>query len=336
MKFNEFNLKNRPFVKLGDISGEAGNSLNMANNFYRDMKKEGFPEEATYFSDGSNSVQESFKKMIRIGVDFNFIQRMIYNISETDVEMIKKAEENIDDDEEIILVRKKNKKTSPEEKNYLNRGSHFYTTSSNMKEEYIKHIDEFFDKDKIGMTVLDHYLLSNKYEEFCVAIQYAIFNSPIEDYQKAISNEVFDFNIIESVSQKNPLLTLHLNMAKYTISENPDFVENTVETLKNYLSKQNKRSEKEIKQVVDEVFSIMDIVSFMSQDLESLKVFKKEIGSFCLDQDSAFGKIIEKISNSEYKKEIKALFEKHIILDSISTNSNELENEQIKVNKRRL
>lgn len=312
--FNQFNLKNRPFVNIGDFTGNDGNSFILAAKFRNGMKLAGYEEESEYLGGRSHS-EYSNGKFDLLNMNRDFIENVVFSLAETNYEIEEKNKEN--DDDIVIVVKKKNKTPENESINYLGRGSHFYATVETMKDEVVKHYDEFLEKDKIGMTVLDHYLLSGKYSEYLLALQYIVINFTPEDYKNVFDNNVLGLKIIENMCEKNLLIMMHTNFAKYVLTKDESFIDETIENMNKELIKidKSKSTEKEKVDLAKEVLNVMSISSYLAAQVEGTFDFTVKINSSLTEETSVFNKLVKSIKNKEFLAE----FEKHILLSSMDT-----------------
>jgi len=233
MQFNHFNLKNRPFLNVPTgLSGEDGNIIKLGPLFESTMRRAGYPEEAQYF--GGNNLMDIIRKVENFTYS-SFILPLIVSMTETSDEIEKKYE---DTDEDIVIVRSKKKKENQE--NYLGRNPLFYADMYNFKETLVDNYDHFLEKDKIGMTILDHYLMAEKYDVCTLAMQYIYLNKDPEEYQGFIDNKVFELSIPESLIHKNMEMSLYYSLLNYGVNQSPELIDGAIKNIDEMIAKHKK------------------------------------------------------------------------------------------------
>lgn len=259
MEFNKFDLKKRPYLNIPDFKGEDGNPIRLAGLFSTAMNSAGLREEAVYFG-GSD-----FKKVLNhcSGLDYKFISTLIFAMTETNVEIIEKNKDN--DDDEVIVIRKK--KSSLDNENYLGRNKLYYTNTSDMLENMIMG-DSLTDKDKIGMTPLDHYALSGKVNELALALQFLYINNDLEECREVMENQILNTNLIQVKKNSTCNTLIYTNMVDFYINQDPKIIENTKKTIESLLKEhkyKNKDIDEDILSLADIITNAIDICQYKSE-----------------------------------------------------------------------
>lgn len=233
MEFNHFNLKNRPFLNVPTgLSGEDGNIIKLGPLFESTMRRAGYAEEAQYF--GGNNLMNIIQKVENFHYS-SFMLPLIVSMTETNDEIEKRYE---DTDEDIVIVRSKKKKDNQE--NYLGRNPLFYANMYDFKETLIDNYDEFLEKDKIGMTIIDHYLMAEKYDVCTLAMQYIYLNKSPEEYQSVIDNKVFGQSIPDSLIHKNMEMNLYYSLLQYGVDQSPELIKEAIKNIDDLIAKHKK------------------------------------------------------------------------------------------------
>lgn len=332
--FNQFNLNDRPVIDIGDFTGSDGNSFILAAKYKSGMKSAGYEEESLYLG-GKSFSEYSNGKFELLQMDRQFIENIVFSLAETNYEI---EEKNKNDDEDMIIVIKKKKKASfnPDEINYLGRGSHYYATTETMKDEILKHYDHFLEKDKVGMTVLDHYILSEKYSEYALAVQFILINYLNESYEDAFNNKVFGLNILDNIGEKNSLLMLHTNLAKYTLTGDEEIAKESVEKINariSHMSKNRQTSMDDKISFVKEIFNATQCLMYLSSHVEDINEFNSIINSGLMTKDSQFIKFVNDTGNKELIVEL----ERNLLMGNVMQAMNKMEvQDDMKITRRRI
>lgn len=229
MKFNYFNLTDRPFMNIPTgFSGEDGNIIKLSPLFFNTMQRAGYPEEAQYF--GGSNIMNIITKVGNMDYA-KFIKPLIVSMVETNVEIEQQYE---DSDEDIVIVRRK--KTREKGENYLGRNELFYATENNFNALLVKNYENFLSKDKLGMTILDHYLLSDKIGLATLALQYMYINKDKEEYKEVLNNNVLDCSVIDMFSQKNIELSMYISLLRYSEQQDPAFIDQTIKDIEKVIN----------------------------------------------------------------------------------------------------
>lgn len=291
--FNQFNLKDRPYVSFSSMSGPEGNPIEIAKLFHAGLSQAGFKEEGNYL--GGNNLSHVISKLGNF--DYEFIKSILFNMSETTYEITEKNKE--DDDDVIVVIKKKKPSNDIEKENYLGRSSIYYANTSNMAERIMEDRDAFISKDKIGMSVLDHYLMAEKNEEYILALQFMYINYLPEEYEGLLNNKVFNkVNIVEEIKEPSFESRIYKNLLKYAISKNDIHVEDSM----NFLLENIKKYKNKITQAqLGDIFlSISGVSEIAKHNPDASDYFNKLLNNFKVIQKAdVMNDMIEKFKGSK-------------------------------------
>lgn len=241
---NSCDLQKRPKVDLGNMLGEDGNVNNILMNFSNSMSEQGYIEESKYW--GNEIFLFNYKRLESLKMRFDTAMKFILAMGNTNLEMMMLAEQG---------EKFEPYKTNPNifDENGLNcfgRSKVFYAKKNPGagKESLQDMIDEhgfeiLLEKDKLGMTPFDHWLLSGKSKAYVVGLQNLVINGTEEEIKSVMDNKVFDYSVQDSMAPKFGItIAFYYTLLKSTNDNKDSMISNYVD----YVSKKVSQAESEL------------------------------------------------------------------------------------------
>lgn len=323
--FNVFNLKDRPYVEYLDLNGAGGNVIEIGPIFSNALRKAGYKEEGNYFG---YEKYDLMKKAMNNNFSYDFIMSLALSMLESNAEIesnfIDEQNKNNPDneDEDVFLVIKKNKKNN---ENIYGRGELHYLNIAHEKSESIHEIiknnySEIFKKDKMNFNILEHYLLSEKNNEYCLLLQYLYINNEPEEYKTLLESSHFNYNIIDNVSKSSINTYLHTNLLKYKcgminspqemINDSINFIDQKCNELYNKMTKTH------IDNLLEIINEFIEVLKYKNEEQLAEKFITTLILSI-QEKNSDINSVI----NKEYDPDVYITkLEKEFLVATISNN----------------
>ena len=327
-EYNKFNLKNRPYLDIPNFSGEDGNPIKLSPLFSSAMLSAGYKEESRYL--GGSSIGNIIRKIE--GFDYQFITNLIFSLTETNVEMIDKAKAENDDDDDIIIVVKKKKNNA---ENYLGRSDIYYTDTNDMQTNILKDESLFISKDKIGMTPFDHYLMTEKQDEYILGLQYLYINFDEKECADVINNKFLDQSLIDILGYKRIEGIIYTDLVKYYATKDSNIPDQMCEKMQDVIRNTYKSRDLKDENMISVTTAITNSFDIINHKPENHAITNSLFSMVLnmLKPESEFMKMIKsEQTKTEMLKNI-VLIEKEILNNTIKTSP---ENDHLTIKRRRI
>ena len=230
---NNFKLKNRPLLNLGNVVGEDGNVNHILANFSNAMKSQGYYEESKYW--GNNVFLFNVMRLKELKMNYDTMFKIIVSMTNTNVELMLKAENDI---ETTDKYKEYNNTYLTEGTNCFGRTEIFYSLvepkngGRNLRDVINDNGYEILlSKDNLGMTAFDHYLLADKKRAYVLGMQYLAVNAEPDEIKQILDNSIFDYNCHEKIAKnKNITMAFYYALLKATVepSEEDKYIDDYV------------------------------------------------------------------------------------------------------------
>lgn len=303
-------IKNKPYIDFFDINGPKGNMIEIVQSFNNGMSKYGFKEECRYFASKHyfdptrlNELKMSYDEILSFMHCF-----CISNLTYTTIHS-----ESDDDYDYIVTKIPKFKNQLNDGINYMGRGPLFYAKEKDIHDLVHANPEDLLVIDNIGMSTLDHYLLTDKIVEAKIFIDYLLLNFSYTEYKPVVeAKSLTGQQFAKMLSKKNIDLSFTYHLLQNDYSN--DVVDNFVNDIMLLIKKSNSNSDQ----------LILDVI----QTVEKNKYLKNDTNQIFFD--SVVSGFIKNIKSPETKSYIEATLISSDTVDNIDKESQKL-NRKMKI-----
>lgn len=313
---NQCNIENRPKLNLGNLQGTDGNINDILINYSNAMSSQGFVEESKYW--GREAYHFNMLRLKRLNMNYDQAMSFILSMTNSNLEIMINSELG-----ENSFPYTDNKNTySTEGVNCYGRTAAFYAPANPKPGNYGLQdfiYDEGFEvlleKDKLGMTPFDHWLLAGKMKAYVKGMMNVVINATEEEMKELINNKPFGYSAHDNIAAHVNKVGIS-NAFYYVLLKSTDETKNVY--IDNYVSSVFKAL-----QGVEKETKKNQMVDIFKNTLENLNDFK-----YLSKDNERFKYIILKTENkienrliqnygSKYP-ELKAMLEKKQINESLN------------------
>lgn len=280
--FNQCNIKNRPKIDLGNMLGEDGNINQILLNYNIGMKEQGFVQEANYW--GNDLFLFNYRKLQKLNISNEQAMSFIFAMTNSNVELMIKMEEGQVPEEKY----KSNKIKFENGKNCYGRSAVFYVNSETMQEIINDEgFEVLLEKDKLGMTPFDHWLLSGRNKAYVTGMMNLIINATEEEIKEVMNNTVFGYsvqdNIAAFVSKVGISNALYYTLLKSTEEDKENYINKYILDIFNILNKNfetvgnNKKEKESFLSAINNILGNIDDFKYLTEDNEKIKYIMENI-----------------------------------------------------------
>lgn len=273
---NQCNIDNRPKLNMGDLRGPEGNMNNILMSYNEAMSSQGFRDEARYW--GREIYHFNMLRLRDLNMNYNQVMGFILSMTNSSLEIMMNAERGI---LSAPFVENKNAYNSNGE-NCYGRTPIFYAVSEPKTQTrsiqdiiYDEGFEILLEKDKLGMTPFDHWLLSGKVRAYVKGMMNLVINATEEEIKEVMNNKPFGYsshdNIASHVKKVGISGAFYYALLKSTDQNKNEYIDKYVGDVLKNLEALETSDKKKLPQAFKDVLGNIEDFKYLAKENDKFK-----------------------------------------------------------------